>query len=174
MGGVQAMRDGATELSRPLPLEAALAPDHEAFDPLEFFAGPVSAQGIFEDPFGRIKRRFKITMFGTATASGSLDVTEMLTFDDGSIDTRQWTLTRLAPDRFTMAGPDIVGLPVGVIAHGSAEIKYVYRLTVGGRIIHVRLRDRLHRIDSRHVVNRGTMRKFGIHLGDLSASFLRA
>jgi Protein of unknown function (DUF3833) len=147
--------------------------DHEKFDPLAFFTGHVIAHGIFEDRFGRIQRRFRISMHGVAMPDASLAVEEVLTFDDGAIDTRHWTLSHDGQDRFLMVGPDIVGKAVGLITGSTAELRYVYQLKVGNRIIPVRMRDRLHRINPDRVVNRATLRKFGIHLGDISAAFER-
>ncbi len=169
------MQNGtAGSMAKAAPQAAGLAHgvDHDAFDPLTFFAGTVIAHGIFEDRFGRIKRRFSLVLTGSPIADG-LAVNEQLTFDEGTVETRSWQLTRAGTEQFVMHGEDIVVAATGTITGSSTLMRYVYRLRVNGRIILVTMRDRMHRINRDRVVNRVTMRKFGIRLGEISSTFER-
>jgi Protein of unknown function (DUF3833) len=150
---------------------AEVGPDGTKFDPVSFFTGAVRAHGVFEDRFGRMQRRFSIEMTGVPSGPDGAAVEETLWYDDGSREHRTWRVDRDPSGGFSLTGEDFVGIVRGLLSGSSAEMGYVYRLRVGGRIVFVRMRDRLHRVTSTHVMNRITMRKFGVRLGEIAACF---
>lgn len=139
-----------------------------AFDPVRFFLGKTTASGIFEDRRGRVRRQMTIDMVGTPTHDG-LKLDEHFRYDDGATETRTWHLTRVENDRFIGATADCVGTAQGTSHARSSIMIYQFRLTLpkSGRSIVVRFDDRLHQLDEATVINRATVSKWGIKLGEL-------
>jgi hypothetical protein len=50
-------------------------------------------------------------------------------------------------------------------------MSYVFGLKVNGRVIPVRLLDRLYRLSNRAVMNRTRISKWGVNIGELSVQF---
>ena len=135
-------------------------------------AGHTRARGLFEDRFGRLRRRFEVEMHG-AWKGGLFVLDESLRYDDGTLETRTWMVTPTAGGRFTATCPDCLGLAHGTCSEGMVRTLYRFRLQLQSRVVIVDFDDRLYRIDDDFAVNRATMRKWGIRLGELTLFFER-
>ena len=93
------------------------------------------------------------------------------TYDDGHRDVRTWRLRPTGDQTFIGRCKDCVGELTGRFAGGTIEMSYVFALKVGGRVVPVRLLDRLYRLTTRHVMNRTRISKWGFKLGELSVQF---
>ncbi len=137
-----------------------------------FFEGETRAWGIFEDRFGRVRLRFTVVMHGAWTGD-TFTLNERFAYDDGRSEQRTWTVWALADGRFRATCADCIGQASGKTTDDQITMSYVLRLQLRSRTLHVRFDDRLIRIDERRVVNRATMSKWGIRLGELSLFFER-
>lgn len=136
---------------------------HTPFDLMQFMQGSMRATGMFEDRFGKLRRRFTVDIDGQ-WQDNQLVVNERFIFDDGGRDRRVWRLEPNA-EGFTAHCDDAVG-PARGINHGThAEMSYDIRLDLGGRKLKVRFSDIFLPVDSETLLNRAVMSKFGVKLG---------
>jgi hypothetical protein len=145
-------------------LDAGL--DARVMDPFDYFLGTTIGTGLFEDRFGMVRQRFSLVMQGTATAEGLL-LEEALTYQDGSREERRWQLVRGENGRFTGRCNDVIGQAHGRFEAQNSRMLYRFHLKTSGRVLTVRLDDRLYRLNRTTVLNRAIMRKWGVRLGVL-------
>lgn len=148
------------------------ATDQPVLDLREYFNGRVRAYGVFHDRFGRLQRRFIVEIECRWQGDvGTLD--ERFVYSDGTTSRRVWTLRREAHGRYTGTAPDVVGTAVGQ-AHGNAlRWQYTLQLPLGGHIRDVQFDDWMYLMDSRVMLNKAVMSKFGIRLGEVALTFLK-
>lgn len=153
---------------------ADYARETPALDLRRYFDGTVDAWGLFTDRSGRVVKRFTVLMRCTWTVvdgveTGVLD--EEFLYADGSRDRRVWTLRRLAPGRYVGTAADVVGEAQGEAAGNALRWRYTLALPVDGRIWHVQFDDWMFQMDDQVMLNRASMSKFGIRLGEVTLSF---
>jgi Protein of unknown function (DUF3833) len=142
------------------------------FELTSFLEGRTSAWGIFEDRFGKLRRRFSVEMNGRWKGS-AFHLDECFIYDTGERELRTWIVTPLGDGRFTATCPDCVGRASGECDDQSIRMRYRFRLRLGGRTINVSFDDRIYRMCEDIAVNRATMSKWGVKLGELSLFFRR-
>ena len=148
--------------------------DYAAERPLleldRYFNGRVVAHGLFQKRGGEVVRRFTVEMDGRWEGNqGVLD--ERFTYSDGSTERRVWRLTKHADGRYTGRADDVVGEASGQTAGNAFRWQYTLRLPVDGREYEVQLDDWMFLIDDKVLLNRATMSKFGVRLGEVLLSF---
>lgn len=152
-----------------MPLNSA--PQHsELFELTTFLEGRTRAWGIFEDRFGRLRRRLSVEMFGH-WKNGVFLLDERFVYDSGAEELRTWHITPVGPGRFRATCPDCIGDATGESSADSIRMSYVFRLKLEKREVAVTLDDRIHRMGDAIAINRATMSKWGIKLGELSLFF---
>lgn len=144
--------------------------DTAPFDLLSWLEGPTYATGVVEDRNGRVRRRFTVDLTGTAEAN-SLRLHERFVFDDGERQERTWILTRGAGGNFTGRSDDSVSEAQGRFAEGAAYLSSELRLTIGKRSLAMRFDDAFYPTGPGLVLNRSTMSKWGIRLGQILIQF---
>ncbi len=140
------------------------------FDLLLYFEGRTIADGVFEDRSGREKRRFVVEMNGTADGN-RLILDESFLFGDGERQHRVWTLTRGTGLDFSGTCEDAVSTAHGRFDQEKAFLTSELRLTVGTRQIAMRFDDVFYRTGENTVLNRSTVSKWGIRLGQVLILF---
>lgn len=155
------------------PAIADYAAERPLFDLREYFDGRVTAQGIFTGRSGEVKRRFTVTMDCAWQGDiGTLD--EQFVYSDGERQRRVWKLVRHADGRYTGTAADVVGEAEGRTAGNAFNWRYTLALPVGGRVFDVQLDDWMYLMDGgRTVINRATMSKFGVRVGELTLAFAK-
>ena len=154
-----------------MPQDVA-APDDIRFELTRFLEGKTTAWGIFEDRFGRLRRKFEVEMTG-AWRGNAFVLDERFVYDTGETEQRQWTVVPARDGEFTATCPDCVGSAKGRCDENSIRMSYRFRLKIGGREIVVLFSDRIYRMSAGTAVNRATMSKWGVRLGELSLFFRR-
>ncbi len=142
------------------------------FELTAFFDGSTRAWGVFEDRFGRLQRRFTVDMQGRWEGPVFV-LDERFVYDTGDIENRTWYVTPLGAGRFRATCADCVGSAHGQCDADSIRMSYRFRLKLKDRQIVVAFDDRLYRMADATAVNRTTMSKWGIKLGELSLFFQR-
>ena len=148
------------------------AREQPVLDLRAYFNGRVDGHGIFTDRSGKVVRRFTVTIEGRWNGDeGVLD--EDFRYSDGSRQRRVWRLRQLPGGRYVGRADDVVGEAIGQAAGNTLHWNYTLALPVDGRTWHVQMDDWMHLVDGDVMLNRTAMRKFGIHLGDVTLSFRR-
>lgn len=142
------------------------------FEITSFLEGRTRAWGVFEDRFGRVRRRLAVEMNGRWEGTVFV-LDERFEYDTGAVETRTWRVEPLGAGRFRATCDDCVGAATGVSTADAVRMSYRFRLKLASREIVVDFKDRLYRMDDRIAVNRATMSKWGIKLGELSLFFER-
>ncbi|MFN7856389.1 MAG: DUF3833 domain-containing protein [Acidovorax sp.] len=148
------------------------ASEKPVLDLATYFNGIVDAWGIFQDRSGQIVKRFTVVMDCQWKGNeGVLD--EAFTYSDGTTQRRIWRLTRHADGRYTGMADDVVGTANGQTRGNAFRWTYTLALPVDGKTYHVDLDDWMYLIDDRVMLNRATMSKFGVQLGEITLSFTK-
>ncbi len=141
-----------------------------ALDLRRYLNGRLRAHGMFVDRSGVVLRRFVVEMTGTWKGDeGVLD--EDFVYDDGEKQKRVWRLTHLGEGRWRGRADDVIGDALGTTAGHAFRWQYTMRLPWRGSTIDVNLDDWMFLVDERVLLNRATMSKFGVTLGEIQLSF---
>lgn len=137
-----------------------------------YFTGRVLAHGVFQKRNGAVARRFTVVMDCHWEGNqGVLD--EAFTYSDGSTERRIWRLTKHADGRYTGRADDVVGEAQGQTSGNAFRWNYTLRLPVDGKEYEVQFDDWMFLVDDRVLLNRATMSKFGVTLGEVLLSFIK-
>ncbi|WP_416208557.1 DUF3833 domain-containing protein [Acidovorax sp.] len=148
------------------------AAEKPVLDLAQYFNGVIDAHGMFQDRSGKVVKRFTVVMHCQWTGNqGVLD--EAFTYSDGSTERRIWRLTREADGRYTGTAGDVIGQAVGQVRGNAFRWNYTLALPVDGTVYHVDLDDWMYLMDERVMLNRATMSKFGVRLGEITLSFTK-
>ncbi len=154
------------------PQVADYSAERPLLDLREYFNGTIDAWGIFSDRSGRVVRRFTVVMTCSWTGDdGVLD--EAFTYSDGSTQRRVWRLKKLPDGRYTGRADDVVGEAVGQARGNAFQWAYTLSLPVDGKLLEVQMDDWMYLMSDRVMLNRATMSKFGVRVGEVTLSFTR-
>jgi hypothetical protein len=137
-----------------------------------YFDGDIDAWGVFQDRSGKVVRRFTVKMKGTWNGdTGTLD--EDFLYSDGKKEKRIWTIRKLPQGRYVGTAADVVGEAQGVASGNALNWRYTLALNVDGSVWNVDFDDWMYLVDERTMLNRATMSKFGVRLGEVLLSFTK-
>lgn len=137
-----------------------------------YFNGKVDAWGIFTDRNGKVVKRFTVEMNCTWQGDqGVLD--EDFVYSDGSQEKRIWRLKHLGNGRYEGTAGDVVGTATGQTRGNTFRWSYTLALPVDGRVINVSMDDWMYLMNDRVMLNKASMSKWGVHLGEVTLSFTR-
>ena len=145
--------------------------ERPVLDLARYFDGTVDGWGMFQDRSGRVVKRFHVRIDAKWEGNaGTLD--EQFEYSDGTKERRVWKLVRDG-DRYTGTAGDVVGTAQGRASGNALHWQYVLALPVDGRTWHVDMDDWMFLIDETTLLNRTTMSKFGVKVGEVTLSFRR-
>lgn len=146
------------------------AQQRPSLDLRQYFNGPLLGHGVVTDRSGRLLQRFRVDITGRWQGdSGTLD--EHFSYSDGRQEQRVWTIQRLADGRYSGTAADVVGSAQGQAAGPVLNWRYTLRVPVDGRSWDLQFDDWMFLVDDSVMINRATMRKFGITVGEVLISF---
>lgn len=149
---------------------ATYAQQQPRFDLKQYFSGPVEAWGMFQKRDGTVVKRFHVRLVGQwQNGIGTLD--ETFTYSDGSTSKRVWTLEEVAPNQFRGRAADVQGEAQGELSGPVFRWRYTLNLPVDDTTYAVQMDDTLIMVDEKTVLNRATMSKWGITVGEVTLSF---
>lgn len=148
-------------------------------DMRQYFNGIVDAYGVFTDRSGAVVKRFTVVMNCTwqgpqGQEEGVLD--EDFTYSDGSKQRRIWRLTRqggTGSGTYVGRADDVVGVAQGQEAGNAFFWTYTLSLPVDGRVIEVQFEDWMYLMNDHVMLNKATMTKFGVKLGEVTLAFTK-
>ena len=142
------------------------------FRPETFFDGRLRAWGLFQDRFGTVRRQFTVDIQGSFDGHELVLVEDFL-YDDGEIDQRIWRIQRTGEASYAGRADDVVGPAEGEVAGRAMRWRYQLDLPVGERIWRVTFDDWMFLQDDDTLINRATMSKLGVTLGEVLIFFRR-
>ena len=102
---------------------------------------------------------------------GVLD--ESFEYSDGTKQKRIWTITEVSPGKYVGRADDVIGDANGISAGNALNWAYTLALPVDGTIYHVQFDDWMYLMNSKVMLNKAKMSKFGIELGEVTLSFYK-
>ena len=148
------------------------AAEKPVLDLQQYFNGTLDAYGVFTDRGGSVVKRFTVVMVCNWQGDqGTLD--EDFTYSDGSKQKRVWHLTKLGNGRFSGKADDVVGEARGESSGNTFHWNYTLSLPVDGKVYDVQFDDWMYLVDDKVMLNKATMSKFGIRLGEVTLSFFK-
>ena len=148
------------------------AREQPTLDLYEFFAVPVEAWGMFQNRSGEVIKRFHVDIRSHRLGE-QLILDERFAYSDGSTERRVWTLTPDGEKRWTGTADDVVGEARGEVAGNALHWRYQLRLPVDGSTYVVSFDDWMFLMDRDTLINRASMSKLGVELGQVTLFFRR-
>ena len=145
----------------------------------EFFGGTVVARGQFQDVFGKVRRRFDVTVKGDWNGE-RLRLVEDFVYEDGSTEQRVWTLVKTGPDTASQTwsgtAPGVIGTATGREDGDRFNWRYTIDLPVPAadgtaESVRVTFDDWMWLMSNDRVLNRAYMKRFGLDIGDVTIWF---
>jgi len=140
------------------------------FDVRRALNGPMDAEGVIYGPLGRVASRF------TARITGSWDggngtLREEFKFATGREQIRYWSLRVGNDGKIIATAPDVIGQGTGEQSGSAVVLRYKLKLEkdAGGHVLDVV--DWMYLLENGSIVNRSEMRKFGLKVAELVATF---
>jgi hypothetical protein len=148
------------------------ANEKPTLDLATYFNGTLDAYGVFTDRSGSVVKRFTVVMVCNWEGDkGTLD--EDFSYSDGSKQKRVWHLTKLGNGRFTGRADDVVGEASGESRGNTFHWNYTLSLPVDGKVYEVQFDDWMYLMGDKVMLNKASMGKFGIRLGEVTLSFFK-
>ena len=138
----------------------------------EYFAGETGAIGLFHDRWGRLRRQFSADMIGTVDGD-SLHLHEVLAYDDGEQETRDWHLKKVGAHGYEGTCENVVGKARGEVSGNTFRWQYDFQLRIGARLVTVRFDDAMYLQAGGLLINRVKVSKFGVTLGECTIIFFK-
>ncbi|SDI48481.1 DUF3833 domain-containing protein [Pseudomonas panipatensis] len=148
------------------------AGERPALDLARFFAQPVQAWGIFQKRSGEVVKRFHVEI-ASHREGDRLILDERFLYSDGTRQRRVWTLTPDGAGRWRGRADDVIGEARGEVAGNALRWRYRLNLPVDGAIYEVSFDDWMYLMDDDTLINRSSMSKFGVELGQVTLFFRR-
>lgn len=148
------------------------AGDKPVLDLRTYFNGMVDGHGLVTNRAGRVLQRFSVVMDCRWEGDqGVLD--EFFTYADGRTQRRVWRVRKLADGRYTGQAGDVIGEAIGQARGNALHWRYTLAVPVDGRTWHLDLDDWMYLMNERVLLNRTSMNKFGVRVGDITMSFYK-
>lgn len=138
----------------------------------EYFQGGLQAWGMFQNRRGEVKRRFHVDIQGRMEGD-ELVLQEDFVYADGERQQRIWRIRKLDAHHYEGRADDVVGVARGAQYGNALNWEYRLRLEVGGKHYVVHFDDWMYLQDERVMINRATMSKWGIRLGEVTLVFIK-
>lgn len=149
---------------------SSYAQEKPVLDLQTYFNGTLDAYGVFTDRSGTVVKRFTVVMNCRWQGDeGVLD--EDFSYSDGSRQKRIWRLTKRGDGRYTGRADDVVGEAQGQVSGNAFHWTYTLSLPVDGRVFEVSFDDWMYLMSDQVMLNKATMSKFGVRLGEVTLAF---
>lgn len=144
----------------------------QTFNLFDYFEGPVKATGVFQDPFHCCRRKLVVDLFGSRHEN-QLKLDELFHYDDGEKQERVWWLSAIDENQFQGHADDVIGLAKGSVNGAELRWRYQMLLPIGNWKLKVSFDDRMYLLPDNILINRATIRKWGIPIGTVTLVFQR-
>ena len=138
----------------------------------EYLAGNVKAWGVLQNRSGNVTRQFSADLNGSWDGK-QLILKEKFNWDDGEIQNREWTITKINENNYEGTAGDVVGKAIGYSYGPAFKFEYVLLVPVKGKEMKITFDDWIFKQDERVAINRATMTKFGFKVAELTVVFVK-
>ena len=138
----------------------------------EYLSGNVKAWGVLQNRSGKVTRQFSADLDGTWDGK-QLILKEKFNWDDGEVQDREWTITKIDEHNYEGTAGDVVGKAIGYSYGPAFKFEYVLLVPVKGRELKITFDDWIFKQDERVAINRATMTKFGFKVAELTVVFVK-
>lgn len=143
------------------------------FDIKEYFNGNIKAYGVIHGWTGKVIEKFDVDMVGKWEGNtGTL--TEDFTYYDGKKIHRQWTIHKISETSFEATAPDVKGKAEGKVIGNAIGWNYKMYLPPDKKKFLVKIKDWMWMMNDGVVIDKIYLSKFGIPLGQLSITMIKA
>lgn len=150
----------------------AYSAEKPVLDLQQYFNGTLDAYGVFTDRSGTVIKRFTVVMQCSWNGDdGVLD--EDFKYTDGSVEKRVWRLKKLPDGRYSGRADDVVGEAMGQSRGNAFHWNYTLNQPVGDKTYEVQFDDWMYLMSDKVMLNKATMRKFGVRLGEVTLTFIK-
>lgn len=140
-------------------------------DLFEFFQGSTKGWGIVQDWRGQLTRQFTVDIIGTLDGDSTLTLEEKFYWDDGKESERVWVITRSDDHSYSGRADDVVGSASGVLYGNVLNWQYQLNLEVDDDTWKIGFDDWMFLVSRELLLNRATMKKFGLKVGEVTIAF---
>lgn len=151
---------------------ARYAEQQPALDLQRFFSQPVKAWGMFQKRSGEVAKRFEVNIVSRREGN-NLILDERFLYSDGTRQRRVWTLTPEGQRRWSGRAADVVGVAEGQVAGNTLHWRYRLNLPVDDSTYEMSMDDWMYLMDEDTLINRTSMSKFGVEVGQVTLFFRR-
>ena len=138
----------------------------------EYLTGNVKAWGVLQNRSGKVTRQFSADLNG-AWDGKQLILKEKFNWDDGEIQNREWTITKIDENKYEGTAGDVIGKAIGYSYGPAFKFEYVLLVPVKGKEMKITFDDWIFKQDNRVAINRATMTKFGFKVAELTVVFVK-
>ena len=146
---------------------AATAP---AFDPVTFFTGHIVSWGVLEDRSGYPTKVVTTDCVGAPEGPDGLHMVQHLA-EGADRQVRDWHMRRVSPTHFEATANDVVGVASGDASGRVFHWTFVLALKPGNSLENVTMDQWMYLQDDGSMINRDTIRKFGVILAEVTEHF---
>ncbi len=141
----------------------------------EFFVGRSVAHGQFQDRFGTVRRRFEVDILGEWDGE-LLTLTEDFVYEDGATEQRVWRLRKTGADTWEGTAAGVQGVATGEERGDTFNWRYTIDLPIPAadgsvETLRATFDDWMWLLSDDRVLNRATMTRFGIEIGEVILTF---
>lgn len=153
------------------PAQSAMAGTAPVFDPVAFFDGHTRSWGVIENRSGAPTERVVTDSHGWIDEAKQLRMVQHLTFQDGKIQERDWTLWRTGPGRFEATANDMVGSAAGEADGRMFHWQWVLARSPGNPLMNVTMNQWMYGLEDGSAMIRTTVSKFGVIVAEVTERF---
>ena len=136
----------------------------------DYLSGDVKAWGILQNRSGKVIRQFSADLNGKWDGN-QLVLNEKFNWSDGEVQNRQWKINKIDEHNYEGTAADVVGKAKGYSYGPAFKFEYVLLVQVKGKEMKITFDDWIFKQDDKVAINRATMTKFGIKVGELTVLF---
>ncbi len=135
----------------------------------EHLNGEMICEGVIFGPFGRMTSSF-VAEFNITWEGDTGKMAEEFRYNDGSAQSREWTIVAGLNGRFTTTAVDVPGRGRGMASGSTVQMLYPIRLPEndGGHVL--KTVDWMYLTPNGTIMNRSQFRKFGFKVAELVAT----
>lgn len=140
-------------------------------DLYQYFLGATTGWGIVLDRGGRLTRQFVVTIDGWVDSGGSLILVEDFDWSDGERSQRIWRISKEGDHSYVGIAGDVVGSAQGFGYGNVLNWEYVLAVESDGSTWNIDFDDWMFLQADSVLINKTTMSKFGINVGEVIIVF---
>lgn len=137
------------------------------FDFKTFFSGNLKAYGVVQDYKGELTRKLVVDMHASWEGNQGV-IGEDFIYDDGETQKRIWKVTLNDDKSLTGTADDVLGTAKGKSDGSVFHWNYAVELPYDGSTLTVNFDDWMYLVTQTRLINRTSIVKFGIEVGEVT------